>query len=313
MSNRLKMLLLNNWRLKLLAILSAALCFQGIRSATKARKVLEIPVEAALEPGMAVHSQDPMTLTVHFQGAAEDLRWLDQNVLRAVIRPKAGDPDGAEPIMVSPRDIQGHPAAVRVVKIEPPSVHLTFDREIEKFVNVAEPRIDGTPLVGKVQLAYEPRMVRIRGPKRRIEAEAFDVVSTEPVDVSKMGASFTKRVKILYPDDWVTQVEPDEVTVKVTILKESAAREWTNVTVMAMVDPGTSVGPRFDPAAVTLSVQGRAELVETVTRDSAKVFVDCRGLDPSATYELPLNVHLPDAELKAQVAPDTVRVFFSSP
>lgn len=312
MWQRVKRFFLNNWRLKILAVLSAGLCFEGIRSATSDRAVYELPVEAALDPGLAVHTQDPMTVKVHFQGAREDLRWLDQKALRAVVRPKAVDPDGTETIMVSPRDIQGHPATVRVVNIEPPIVHFTYDREVEKFVEVAPPQVTGTPVVGKVRVEYEPRVVKVRGPERRLEAEAFSAVSTEPIDVSGKVTSFTRRLKILYPEDWVSEVDPPEVLAKVNIVTESAVKAWTNVPVRAVVEAGTTAKALFEPPAVRVSLFGRAELVETVSQDAVKVFVDCLGLDPSAAYELPVNVYLPDPELKARVEPGTVRVTFRS-
>jgi len=311
MWRRIRDSILNNWRLKFLAVLSAALCFQGIRSATNARAFYEIPVEVELEKGMAVHSRDPMMIKVHFQGAREDLRWLDKTILKAVVRPSGLQAsDGAETVAVFPRDIQGHPATVRVVKIEPALVNLTLDQEVEKLVDVAAPLVTGTPMVGKVELKYEPHVATVRGPKRRLETAEFDVVNTEPVNVDGKVASFSRRVKVFYPADWVSQVEPSEVVVNVNIVQQSAVRKWTNVTVMAVIEPGAVTGAYFDPTGVKLSVRGRVELVDAVTRDSARVFVDCRGLDPSGTYELPVNVHLRDPELKATVEPDTVRVLF---
>ena len=41
-------------------------------------------------------------------------------------------------------------------------------------------------------------------------------------------------------------------------------------------------------------LEGRAEVLESIiARRIIQVFVDCVGLDPAASYELPVQVHLP--------------------
>jgi len=55
------------------------------------------------------------------------------------------------------------------VRLEPRVVRLTFDREIETTFAAAKPQTVGTPLMGRVEVEYEPAGVRIRWPKRRRE------------------------------------------------------------------------------------------------------------------------------------------------
>jgi hypothetical protein len=245
---------------------------------------------------------------VTFRGARQDLRWIDQRAVKAMIRPKVSNPDELERVGVTSRDVQGYPATVKIEKIVPGVVDLAFDWEVEKLVEVAPPRVTGTPLAGQAKLDYEPRFVRVWGPKRRLTDEAFKGVDTEPVDVDGRVASFSKRVRVISPHDWISQINPPEITVKVNIVMETVTREFTNVLVLAVTDPRYPADVQFDPPSVNLTVEGRAEVLETMARDAVRVYVDCQGLDRAASYELPVNIHLPAVDVKAKATPDTVKV-----
>jgi len=305
---------LNNWGMKILALLLAALSFFGIRGKTGVEIPYDIPLEVKFgEKGIAILELETRTARVTFQGSQEDLRRIEQRDLKAVIRPEAQSIAGAEQVQIKPGNIVGVPAGVRVGRIEPESVSLIFDREAEIEVAVAEPRTIGVPLIGRAQLEYEPRTVTLRGPKRRIEDQ--HILATEPVDVSGRMVSFSKQVRVLPPSDtWVPDIEPAEITVRVNIVTESITREWTNVMIMAVAPPGHRPAVSFDPPHVAVSLHGRSEILESLTGDAVTVFVDYHELDPSRSYELPVQVHLPAGiDVRAKVEPDTVTIVFQNP
>jgi len=306
-------LLTNNWWLKLLALCLAAVSFYAIRGATGYEVEYSIPVEVAVEPGIAVLNQEPATVRVRFRGSREDLLRLDERHIKAVVAPKSGEPDGSEQaVTLSPRDIEGA-AGVNIVKIEPSMVSLTFDREVETTVSVAKPRTIGTPLIGRVSVQHEPVIAKILGPKRRLaemKQKGKDKVQTEPVDVDGRVESFTKKVRILSPSDaWVSRIEPSEVTVKVSIITEMETRTWEQIPVRAITRPGEKRDIYFEPPAVDVSLEGRVEVLEGIGDDTISVLVDCAGLETIATYELPVIVHLPcQTEVRPMVTPETVKV-----
>ncbi|MDA0990493.1 MAG: hypothetical protein O3A51_07060 [Verrucomicrobia bacterium] len=188
--------LARNWELKLLALLLAGLTYYAIRGATGYEVEYTVPVEVAVEPGVAVLAQDPDVVKVRFRGSQDDLLKLEQKRLKALIRPRNDNLDGRpRSIPVAVRDIQGAPG-VSIVKIDPQDVVVTFDRETEMVFSVLPPTTLGRPLVGKVELTYSPTTVTIRGPKRRLQElkqEGRDQVSIEPVDVDGRVESFSKR------------------------------------------------------------------------------------------------------------------------
>lgn len=299
---RIKTFIRNNWQLKLLATGLAALVVYEIRDATSFEVPYDIPIEVKAGEGIAILDQ-PKTVRVVFRGSQDDLRRLNQNEMAAVVKPRATDPTGSEKIMIRSSDIQGAPG-VRKVQIEPHVVTITFDREIEKNVAVSKPQVLGTPLIGKVELDYQPRSVKIRGSYLRLMNK--EEIGTEPVDVDGRVESFTKRVKIL--DKWVTRVEPAEVTVNVNIVTELITREWTNVTVRGILAPGSAGEIRFDPPAVRVGLKGRAKEIDKVASNAVMAFVDCTGIGPGVVTNLPVSVHIPvGADVDASVEPAAVR------
>jgi YbbR domain-containing protein len=290
----LKNFFAHNWLLKLLAVVMAVLIFYAIRSATSDEVTYEVPVEIKLEEDIAVHSQDPMTAKVTFRGAQEDLRRLDVKQIKAVVQSNASDPGESERVTISSRNITGA-SGVMVKKISPETVTLTYDREITKKFNIAEPKLIGAPLMGKAAIEFEPKFVIIRGSRRKLEKMESDVL-TEPVDVDGRVESFTKSVRVLPPvDTWVSSIEPGEITVKVNIVTESASRELLDVPVLAVVEPGIAANVRFQPEMVKVTLHGRPEILDKIRDNDVKAFADCSMIGISAT-NVPVIVFIPQAQ-----------------
>lgn len=302
---KLKEIILNNWTLKVLALILAIITYQSIKDAISFEVPFEIPVEVEVEEGIAILDQNPREVEVIFQGSRADLRQLSHGQMKVLLNPKPG-PAGSGLLSISPHDVRGA-SGVRVVSIRPKEVSLTFDRESEKKVSVTKPKIKGTPIIGKVELDYEPKTVTIKGPQRRLDEKNF--LDTEPVDVDGRVQSFTKRVKILPPADaMVTRIEPAEVEVKVSIVTDTVSRHWTNVTVTAMTRPGSGNEISIEPSAVDVQLHGREDLLAGIQDKALTAFVDCMALQPGTSADLKVNVYIPSGlDLSATVSPETVR------
>jgi YbbR domain-containing protein len=306
-SETLRNVLLNNWALKVLAIILALITYQSIKDTISFEVSFELPVEVEVEEGIAILNQDPRSVEVTFQGSQDDLGRLSHGQMKAVIRPKATNPSGSELLTITPSNIEGA-SGVIVVKIEPKDVKLTFDRETEKKVSIAKPKVIGTPLIGKVELDYEPKTATIKGPKGRLDEK--NILDTEPVDVDGRVQSFTKKVRILPPADaMVTEIDPSEVEVKVSIVTDTVSRNWTNVPVTAMTQPGAGHSITVDPPTVSIQLHGRKELIAEIKDKVLSAFVDCMPLKPGSSKKLPVHVYMPfGPDLTATVSPETVKV-----
>lgn len=313
--NRLRAIakyLLGNWQLKVLALLLGAITFYAVRGAIGYEVEYDVPVEIVVEPGIAVLDQDPLSVRVRFRGSRQDLLHIEQKNIKVVVQPHAEAPDGADKsVNISSRDVKGAGAAT-VVKIDPSAVRLTFDRETTSTVAVAEPKTVGTPLVGTAQIEYHPTTVRIRGPKLRVSELASNEgrLSTEPVEVDGRVESFTRSVRILPPAGMrISQIDPPEITVTVSIVTETIAREWQDIPVHVIVEEGRPHTVYIDPPKVDVSLTARAEVLDKISDDMIRIMVDCVELESPATYELPVIVHLPlDIDAKTTVEPKTVSV-----
>lgn len=296
--------------LKFLALILALLSFQAIRHTTSNEVTMNVAIEVRAEKGVAIMEQNPMTVDITFLGSKEDIEGLDSKEIKAVVRPKASDPNQLmEIVPITPGDIDGV-ARVRITKIKPSAVHLTFDREAVKLVDVAKPEISGVPLRGKVEIDYEPKAVVVHGSQRGLKDMAQ--MDTEPVDVEGSVQSFTRNVRVLPPaDTWVSLIEPPEVLVRVSIVSKVVERVWTNIPVLAISPPGSQADLIFDPDTVNITVRGTAAVLDDLTNTALKVFADCVDLNPAITNECQLAAHLPpDMEITATIVPKTIDVSF---
>jgi YbbR domain-containing protein len=293
---------------KALAVLLAAVTFLAIRSATSDETTLEIPVEVRAEEGVAVLSQDPSTVVVTLRGSEEDIANLDRSKIKVVVMPRASDPDEPqETVPIGPGDVEGAPR-VRAMDIRPDAVMLTFDRESSRRVAVARPRTIGSPYRGKVELTYEPTNVVIHGAHRGLKDIAS--LDTQPVDVEGRVQNFTRVVQVLPPPNiWVSAIVPAEVTVRVNIATRLVDRVWTNVAVLAILEPGAGLRASVQPAEVSVSLRGRAEIMDTITNAPFTVLVDCSRRRMDDTNRAPVIVHLPSGlDVAASTVPESVAV-----
>ncbi|OGV61574.1 MAG: hypothetical protein A2498_11845 [Lentisphaerae bacterium RIFOXYC12_FULL_60_16] len=301
-------LVVNNWRLKVLAFVLAAMSFYAIQNVTSLEESHEVPVLVEIEKGGAVLEQDPRVVDVTFRGSKEDLAEIEQSRLKVVVRLKSTPSTGRQRVAVEFDSVEGRVGLVQVVKIKPSFIDVTFDREIEKDVQVARPRIMGKPLLGRVEVEYEPQSVRVRGPERRLQDK--DVFETEPVDVEGRAESFVKQVRVLPARDLlITELNPTHVTVHVNLVTDSKIRELTNVLVRTVFAPGEVRDVSLDPPVVKVLVTGRPEILQYMVDGALSVFVDCVGLESAGVYELPVSVHLPPGlDVACTVVPETVKV-----
>ena len=297
--------LLHNWELKLLAAAMASLTFYIIRGKTSVEVHYDIPLNVQVEQGIAILEQTPRTVNVTFRGSQQDLRTLDQSSLRAVVRLKASDTAGSEEVTLTRRNVEGATGVVPV-EIRPSRAIVTFDREGEKTLPLPAPVIKGRPLQGRVEIDYEPKIVTLRGPRRRLAAaKAF----LEPVDVEGRTEDFSTAARVLAGDPWITEISPPQVTVKVSIRLDIVTRRIEAVRVLPLLEDGNPSKVVLEPAHVTVVIGGQAELVDSVVDGSVRAFVDCVGLSGSAQYDLPVNVHIPSmADISVSAEPSTVKV-----
>jgi len=308
----MKDLLFNNIGLKLMALFLGIASWFAIREAISFEIAIpEIPLEINTPAGWAILRQSETTVRVTFRGSQEDIRLMDSRQIRAIITPHTNLFPQCLDMELSPRDIKGI-RGVRVVRVAPNRVQVSLDRESEKKVPVKS-RTTGKPFAGEVEaLVCDPAIVTLKGPAQQLNQTEW--VFTEPVDVDGRIASFSRRCRVLPPDDtWTPKIEPAEVQVKIAITEKTETASFKTVPVWAVIKPGNPHIVQVQPERVKVELIGPAKQLEEIKNTSPHVFVDCVDLNTSLSYDLPVQVYLPPGKhLASTVDPPFVHVVFSS-
>ncbi|MBU4366421.1 MAG: hypothetical protein KKF10_04745 [Verrucomicrobia bacterium] len=309
----MKAFLLHNPGLKILALLAAVVFWLAIQETISFEVVLpDIPLEIRVGKGWAVLHQSEHTVRVTFKGSQNDIGQMDPKQIKAIVDLRTNSIAGSGEIVVTLSAIKA-PRNVRPISVEPSRVQVSLDREQEKKVPV-QSRAVGKPFSGEVEaLICEPAVVTLRGPAQQLQQTEW--VYTESVDVEGRVESFTKRCRVLMPSDtWTPVIEPPEVQVNVMISERTETVEWDNVPVSVVVQPQALWTVEVLPSRVRVVLTGSPETLEDLQALAPKAFVECQELDPSLTYDLPVQVFLPLGKaVSATVEPHTVRVVVSKP
>ncbi|MBU0713775.1 MAG: hypothetical protein KJ964_00275 [Verrucomicrobia bacterium] len=309
----MKAFLLHNSGIKILALLAAVVSWLAIQEIISFEVVLpDIPLEIRVEQGWAVLHQSEHTVRVTFKGSQDDIGQMDPKQIKAIVDLRTNAIAGSGEIAVPLSAIKA-PRNVRPIHVEPSRVQVSLDREQEKKVPV-QSRAVGKPFSGEVEaLICEPAVVTLRGPAQQLQQTEW--VYTESVDVEGRVEGFTKRCRVLMPSDtWTPVIEPPEVQVNVMISERTETVEWNNVPVSVVVKPQALWTVEVLPPRVRVVLTGSPETLEDLQALAPKAFVECLELDPSLTYDLPVQVFLPLGKaVSAVVEPHTVRVVVSKP
>lgn len=303
-------ILLNNIRVKLLALVLAVFSWYAIRAAINYEVVIpNIPVEFRTGEGWAILRQSADALRVTFRGSRENIRLIDYKQIKSLIDLRTNAVAGSFDVRVAPENIKGA-YRVRPVRIEPPVIQISTDRESEKTVPVKS-RASGKPFAGEVEkITCEPALVLLRGPAQQLAQTEW--VYTEPVDVEGRIESFIKRCRLLPPSNtWTPVIEPAEVQVNVQIVVKNDTLALPNIPVDVVVKPSSAFKVETSPDQVRVVLTGSIKDIEELKKSTPKAFVDCSELDPALAYDLPVLVFLPAGKnVTSAVEPALVHVVF---
>jgi hypothetical protein len=151
-------------------------------------------------------------------------------------------------------------------------------------------------------------MVKLVGSRRRLEE--IDSVQTAPIPLEGRIKSFTQRVALLPPsEEWIVHMDPNRVDVSVVLAGQDAVREFTNLTVNVMSLPGIDAPmPTLDPAAVSIRVEGRDTLVQSLKLEQFQAFVQVGERAVPSTNKVPIRVNIPAGLKLLEVIPAELSV-----
>ena len=225
-------LLGSNGDLKVLSFIVAAVFFALARATIGFTDTYTVPVKIVVKaPGVALRDQEASEVEVTLKGASEDIQKFDARNLSIEIVVQEVAPDVAgELIPVDRNDVKGV-GKLSVRGVVPNGIYVNYDREVTTRLKVAQPDLNGKPLLGEAKVRLRVDEVIVTGPDSKLSLlrERNFVLPTEPVDVYGKTQNFSKKVRILPPaDSGITSVTPSELEAEIVIVTPQVESIYTN-------------------------------------------------------------------------------------
>lgn len=280
--------LLRNWRLKLLSLLLAFVLWVAVTGESPIVQDFEIPLALSVRDEHTISGRAPRSVTVRLQGPESLVRGIEASRLEVVAELKDLSP-GQRTIQLSPANVKGVPAGVRVERIDPDRLSLTLARKVRRTVPVI-PSFLGKPPEGYAFYGAEvsPDTVDIEGPEPEVSGTSR--VRTDPIHLEHAQGPFTARVGAVPDSPEVRVVDQPTVAVRVQVDLAPIEIAFPSVPVVLA---GQTHEAEVRPATVRVRLAGPPSLVSSLRAEQVRVVADLAGLPPGPpTHRVPLRLEL---------------------
>lgn len=284
-----------DWRIKVVSLVLAI----GLWNYAVSEEGIEVPRMVPLEirvqnPQMSVLKTSAKELQVTFvvpRGLLSDFASEEIEAVHDIDREvnKSGDYS----FRMESNEIAFKTPQVRILKIEPASVHITLDELIVKKTEI-KPQFIGEPAFGynlrTAEIELNPNAVLVEGPKGQLEK--LDGIKTERINLVGRTRSFRQTVSLDLPPNIKLIGEP-LVDIYIPIQEESDEKAFENVSVRVMKPATSDARVEVEPSVISFSLKGAKKQLEAITVEKLFAYVDAGPLD-SGNYDLPVEFFLPE-------------------
>lgn len=281
-----------NWPVKLVCFVLAVFIYFFYRTATLQEKTLPISLEVSSQ-GVTLPTQTLLShIKVSLKGRPEDLAGITEKNISALVNldhyTEAGKYTVPVEILLAPEILGIEPLEVTADKS---FLDITIAKKDRKQIPVAA-EIQGTPASGYeiIDISIVPSTIGVSGAKSILDA--LEKVSTEAISVDEKRTSFSQKIPI-HAESSLLSYNDAEVTVTVTIQPSTTSRRFVDQTIYLY-----GVNPLFeaqsDPERLTFTLTGNQNQLEAFVPELHTVRLDCSSLTEPGTYELPVEVVLPN-------------------
>ncbi|HSE97643.1 MAG TPA: CdaR family protein [Blastocatellia bacterium] len=273
--------ILENTGLKILALFITAVLWISVAMRPVSQITLrDVPIELRLPPEsskLVVSRNDGLSAQVYLSGPRDVLDTRRSSELTVI-----ADLSDAEPgVRVIPLGLDRSrlPASVSEQGVEPRSIRVTVERELEREVPVVA-RFDGEPPPGYEVISKQivPLAVRIVGPASQVKD--IEEVSTETISLSDKTESFSMMAKVYVgsPSDLATSnvdiKDYREVLLTVNIGEVKGERAFERIPITVVNGPaGVAPVPRF----VIVTLSGAKSAIEQIRPEDISAIVDLQS------------------------------------
>ncbi len=295
-----------NWPVKLVCFVLAVFIYFFYRSATIQGKTLVISLDVSSQ-GITLPAQNiPKHMKVALKGRPEDIARITEKNITALVNLDYYTEEGKFKV---PVDII---LAPEIMEIEPLEViadksflEINIVKKARKQLPV-EAEIQGTPAVGYeiTDIAISPSTVGVSGAKSILDAMVE--VSTDEISVDEKRTSFSQNIGIHHESQLISY-DDKTVTVTVTIQPITSSRRFVDQTIYLY-----GVNPLFeakaDPERITFTLTGNQNQLEAFVPELHTVRMNCSAITKPGTYEVPIEVVLPNGIRLVSQSDRTARV-----
>lgn len=261
-------LLARNWPIKLAAVLLALMLYVAVQAQQPITQTFTMKLNVEVPRGRSLQ-QKPPTLQVQVSGKGAELmrlRTFPSAITKSVPETLSASSwlvrleNGDVPV---PKGVD-----VSVLAITPREVTVSLDSVIRKEVRVV-PLVSVVPESGfvvKGGLSIAPMIARLVGPEQNVAA--IESVTTVAMEITNITGPFTRQLAIDTTALGIVRVGPRQVTVSGDV-QALLRRTFAGVTIES--GAGQLTGVTLEPARVAVALEGPAERVERLTRDSLRV------------------------------------------
>jgi hypothetical protein len=302
---KLARVITNNFGAKVLAVAVALLVWFNASGQEEVSRVRTVPLLLeGLSDSLALAGPVPTTADIRVTATRRQLVALGFQRI-AVVADLSGFAAGRPRIPLSGDDVRGAGdlAPSRIVVLTPAALDVVIEPLASRRLQVSLATAGALPAnVLLEELTVEPAWVTVRGPSSIIER--IQHVSTKTLELARVRETTTREVE-LECDPRAFACDPDRVTVTLRV-SPRAERILANVPPTVLLD-SDDLEAEVEPDAVSLTLEGPASVLDTLSSGDVSVLVAVAGREP-ASYRIAPEVILPPGVRLTEISADTLRV-----
>ncbi|HSD87076.1 MAG TPA: CdaR family protein [Kofleriaceae bacterium] len=293
--------LLENLGLKFLSVVLAITVFLLVNTDRDREISARIGVSYTMPDDKVLVSERLEEVRVTIKGPYQRMRRFDEREIERINIDLRHSPSGD--VAIRP-DMISLPAGLRVTSISPKTVHVQFDRRVEKIVEIS-PQLAGRPLHGYYvsEVKPVPATIKVRGAEGTLAA--LSSVRTHEVSVEGRAESFVADSEIVTADG-VEPVGGSQVNLHVAIDEELVTRKLPGLVVGIGGDGVDPARWKVSPAQVEVTLTGALLAVEKAK--AALVPLVKLSANDTRSREVPVTIEGLPPGVGVRISPERVQI-----
>lgn len=256
---RLTAILLENWNLKVLALLLAVILWNVVRGDPGGERVITVPLEVRIPRNMEITSERPGTVDVIVRGTFTNAFWFGQQIPACIVDLYDSE-EGEQIVALSPDNVRlPRGSGLDVIAVRPARISFMLEATISKEVPIRVP-IKSVPSGMEVYYySTLPETILITGPRSHVEPVREVFTETVTLNDAENQRAVRKFPNLNIKDNSLHTSPAGPVEVNFQVGPRRIMRTVSNIPVVPQ-DQDLSVTPTRISAQVLVPVTYKGKL-----------------------------------------------------